>query len=210
MTTLTAGATHDDTAPPMLVFARAGSATWRVGCALARVPIHGMTLVELVIGLAVGALVLTIAVPHFRGWVVAYELHSTAAQLAGSMTLARSEAIKRGYRVSLCKSTDRRRCADTGDWDRGWLVFADVDRDAQIGDDEVLVRIEDVTAPDISIRANRPLEDYVSYTSLGQARLLNGALQMGTFIVCRPGQNAIRVVLANSGRVRTERTRDPC
>ena len=46
----------------------------------------------------------------------------------------------------------------------------------------------------------------MSYTSLGHARMLNGALQMGTFTVCRSGQRALHVVLANSGRVRTERT----
>ena len=58
--------------------------------------------------------------------------------------------------------------------------------------------------------ANRPLEEYVSYTDLGQARLLNGALQMGTFTVCRSGQLALHVVLANSGRVRIEKTDDRC
>ena len=36
------------------------------------------------------------------------------------------------------------------------------------------------------------------------------ALQMGAFTVCKPGLPAIRVVLANSGRVRTEKTRDAC
>jgi hypothetical protein len=50
----------------------------------------------------------------------------------------------------------------------------------------------------------------VSYTSFGFARTLNGALQMGTFVVCKPGQNAIKVVLANSGRARIDRTTQPC
>ncbi len=58
--------------------------------------------------------------------------------------------------------------------------------------------------------ANRPVDDYVSYTSLGQARMLNGALQMGTFVVCRRGQRALHVVLANTGRVRIEKTTDRC
>jgi hypothetical protein len=40
--------------------------------------------------------------------------------------------------------------------------------------------------------------------------MLNGALQMGTFTLCRSGQRALRVVLANSGRVRTERTSILC
>jgi len=50
----------------------------------------------------------------------------------------------------------------------------------------------------------------VSYTPLGRARMLNGALQMGTFTLCRSGQNALEIVLANSGRVRVVKTGDRC
>jgi hypothetical protein len=39
--------------------------------------------------------------------------------------------------------------------------------------------------------------------------MLNGELQMGTFVVCKPGQKAIHAVLANSGRVRIDRTVQP-
>ena len=62
----------------------------------------------------------------------------------------------------------------------------------------------------ITIRGNRPVDDYVSYTSLGSARLLNGALQMGTFTVCKSGRRAIDVVLANSGRARIQKTAVVC
>jgi len=40
--------------------------------------------------------------------------------------------------------------------------------------------------------------------------MLNGALQMGTFVVCRRGQRALHVVLASTGRVRIEKTSDRC
>jgi hypothetical protein len=45
---------------------------------------------------------------------------------------------------------------------------------------------------------------------MGHARMLNGALQMGTFTVCRHGRKAIDVVLAHSGRVRIARTSAIC
>jgi len=54
------------------------------------------------------------------------------------------------------------------------------------------------------------VDDYVSFTPLGEPRRLSGALQMGTFTVCRPGHEAIQVVLAATGRVRTIRTRTRC
>jgi hypothetical protein len=33
---------------------------------------------------------------------------------------------------------------------------------------------------------------------------------MGTFVVCKPGQDALQVVLANSGRARVQPTGQPC
>jgi hypothetical protein len=33
---------------------------------------------------------------------------------------------------------------------------------------------------------------------------------MGTFVVCKSGQNALKVVLANSGRARIEKTKERC
>jgi type IV fimbrial biogenesis protein FimT len=60
------------------------------------------------------------------------------------------------------------------------------------------------------VRGNHPVADYVSYTSLGHARMLSGALQMGTLVVCKPGQSALQVVLANSGRARVQPTSQRC
>ena len=123
---------------------------------------------------------------------------------------ARAEALKRGDRVGLCKSTNRASCDDDASWDGGLLVWVDANRNAQVDPEEPVLRAEGPAPAGITIEANRPLDDYVSYTSLGQARLLNGALQMGTFVVCSRGRAAIRVVLASSGRARIERSTSPC
>ncbi len=97
-----------------------------------------------------------------------------------------------------------------GELGGGFVVFVDVNRDGRVDDGEPVLGIEGRAPPGITITANRPLDDYVSYTSIGHARMLNGALQMGTITVCRSGQRALHVVLANSGRVRTEKTGIAC
>jgi type IV fimbrial biogenesis protein FimT len=168
------------------------------------------TLVELVVALAIAALLTAMALPSFRDWLAAYQLANHAKHLAETMTRARTEAVRRNDRVNLCKSPDRRQCADAGGWNAGFVVFVDFDRDGRVGAGEPVLAIEGPAPPGITIVANRPLADYVSYTSLGRARMLNGALQMGTFTICRSGQRALHVVLANSGRVRTEKTGDLC
>jgi type IV fimbrial biogenesis protein FimT len=166
----------------------------------------GITLIELVIALAIAGLLFAVAMPRYGDWIAEYQMMNFARDLAGNMNTARSEAIKRGVRVNLCKSADRRTCAAAGDWAQGFVVYVDVDRDGQIDIGESALKVGEPAPPRITARGNRPIADYVSYTSLGTARLLNGGLQMGTLTVCRSGQRAIDVVLANSGRARIQKT----
>jgi type IV fimbrial biogenesis protein FimT len=168
------------------------------------------TLVEVLVAVTIALALAATVTPSFRDWLAAYQLANHARQLAATMTQARTEAIRRGHRVNLCKSPDRQRCADRGVWNSGFLVFVDVNGDGQVDDDEPLLAIEGPAPPGITVQANRPLDGYVSYTSIGHARMLNGALQMGTFTVCRSGQHALQVVLASSGRVRVEKSGARC
>ena len=70
-------------------------------------------------------------------------------------------------------------------------MHVDENRNGRVDDNEAVLELAAPAPEDVTISANRPIEDYVSYTSLGHARMLNGALQMGTFTVCRRGQNAL-------------------
>jgi type IV fimbrial biogenesis protein FimT len=175
-----------------------------------RADIAAFTLVELLVALAIAGFLALLAVPAFQDWLAAYQLANHAKHLAETMTRARTEAIRRGHRVSLCKSPGHMQCVDQGGWDRGFVVFVDANHDGVIDAGDSVLEIAGAAPRGITVSANRPVDDYVSYTSLGQARLLNGALQMGTFTVCRAGQRALHVVLANSGRVRIETTSERC
>lgn len=172
---------------------------------------HGFSLIELLIAAAIVGLLVLAAGPSYRHWIAAQQLANHAHFLAGTMNLARSEAIKTGYRVNLCKSPDRQQCADDGSgWELGWILYVDENQDGEISAGETVIRTEGPPGNGITVRGNRPVSDYVSYTSLGHARMLSGALQMGTFVVCKPGQDALQVVLANSGRARVQPTGQPC
>jgi type IV fimbrial biogenesis protein FimT len=175
-----------------------------------RIADRGFTFIEVMIALVIFGVLLTTALPAYRDWIAAQQLANHAHFIADTFDLARSEAIKHGYRVNVCKTRDRRRCADVGGWEQGWILFVDEDRSGQVDDDTVVLHREGPAGNGITMHGNRPVEDYVSYTSLGHARLLSGALQMGTFVICKSGQNALKVVLANSGRARIDKTRDRC
>lgn len=170
----------------------------------------GFTLVEVVIALAIAALVGFLAVPAFSDWIAAYQLGNHARHLAEWMTRARAEAVRRGLRVNLCKSSDQRVCTATGGWESGLVLHVDADRDGAFTVGDALLASDGPAPPGITVQANSPFDAYVSFTSLGHARMTNGALQMGTFTVCRRGQQERRVVLSAGGRVRIETGTERC
>ena len=175
-----------------------------------RSALRAFTVIETLVAVAIVTLLLAAGAPAFHEWLGAYELANQAKHLAETMTRARTEAIRANYRVSVCKSPDQRQCVDGGSWEQGFVVFVDENGNGLVDAGERILEIDGRPTRGITITANRPVNDYVSYTSLGSARMLSGALQMGTFALCRHGQRAMHVVLAGSGRVRTERTSIIC
>ena len=81
---------------------------------------RGFTLVELMITLAVAAILLAIAVPSFRTFVQNTRLTTQADTLVYSLNLARNEAVKLDTPVAVCASSDGATCS--GAWVNGWIV----------------------------------------------------------------------------------------
>jgi type IV fimbrial biogenesis protein FimT len=84
---------------------------------------QGFTLVELMVTLAVVAILLGLAIPSFNDAILGTKLSTYANSLVASANVARSEAIKRNAAVTMCVSTDGASCA-SGNWDQGWIVLA--------------------------------------------------------------------------------------
>ncbi len=97
----------------------------------------GFTLVELLITLAVGAVLLGTAVPSLTSMIINNRLTAQANDFVGALQFARSEALRRARYITLCSSTDGAACATSTDWQTGYIVFVDNDGDAtfDIGDE---------------------------------------------------------------------------
>ena len=171
---------------------------------------RGLTLIEVVVALVLLLVVTTFALPTWRHWLARQELANRAYTLSTALERARTEAIKRGHRVNLCKSPDAETCTDAGDWSMGWILHVDALAEGRPAPDEPPIAHDPPVAAPIRVEGNGPVDDYVSFTPLGEPRRLSGALQMGTFTLCRAGHDEVQVVLAATGRVRTVRTRTRC
>jgi type IV fimbrial biogenesis protein FimT len=83
----------------------------------------GFTLTELMIAVAVLAILLALAAPSFTNTSLPSKLRAVSNALVGATQLARSEAIKRDAAVTLCVSTNGATCG-AGNWAQGWIVRA--------------------------------------------------------------------------------------
>ena len=88
---------------------------------------RGFTLIELVVVLALASILVTIAVPSFRGFFQDSRATTESNLLLSALTLARNSAVTQGVPVSVCAAnTSRTNCAGSNtDWGQGWLVFTD-------------------------------------------------------------------------------------
>jgi type IV fimbrial biogenesis protein FimT len=83
---------------------------------------RGFTLIEMMVTVAVMAILLSLAAPSFNDALLGNKLSSYANDIVASAIVARSEAIKRNAAVTMCVSTDGTTCAAAGGWEQGWIV----------------------------------------------------------------------------------------
>nr|WP_294975587.1 GspH/FimT family pseudopilin [uncultured Pseudomonas sp.] len=84
----------------------------------------GFTLLELMVTLAVLAILISIAAPSFTDATLSGKLSASAHDLVAGVVLGRSEAIKRNKVAKMCVSSDGSTCG-SGGWEQGWIILVD-------------------------------------------------------------------------------------
>src|SRR5690348_8902345 len=92
---------------------------------------RGLTLIELLIVLTIAAILTAVGMPALGSMLARSHRESAEAALQASLMHAREMAITRHIQVIVCPSPDHRTCASWDDWQDGWMIAADADRDRE-------------------------------------------------------------------------------
>lgn len=173
---------------------------------------HGFTLLELLIAIAVLGIFLGLAVPSFLSALQNSRISAQSNDLLTAFQLARSEALKRKVPVSVCAADTTAANPTCGsDWTAGWIVIVD---DSGVGgasatyadyDDDVL-RVWQPIQSDLTI-GGADADNFVRYLPNGQIDLASGATapayQMR--IADCTGSNQRNISVSRTGRANVER-----
>lgn len=161
--------------------------------------VRGFTLIELMLTIAVAAVLVTVAVPGMRDFVQNNRLAAQSNEFLTTLALARSEALKRGTPVTVCRSANGASCG--GSWADGWIVFID---SAASGAAPVVSELLRVTEKlDGGSVFNGP--DYLRYLPSG--RLENAGVQNFSLTIpdCS-GDQARNIQVVPTGRAAVSRS----
>ncbi|MGD8483350.1 MAG: GspH/FimT family pseudopilin [Thioalkalispiraceae bacterium] len=146
----------------------------------------GFTLIELMVALAVFAIMAAIAVPNLQGLLQRNGISNQTNMLVANLNLARSEAVKRNARIALCwANADQDACLTSTDptpWEDGWLVFIDSDEDEELDAGETILRVNDPVGSGNTIRSGQ-YKNTLFYNGDGS---ISAA---GTFRICDKAGN---------------------
>ena len=135
---------------------------------------RGFTLVELLVTLTVAAILTAVAAPSMRSLLAGRATVSASDELANSLRVARSEAMKRGLTVSVCASASPNAatpaCSGGGSppWLSGWIVFVDRNNNGTIDANDRVIKVNVPSTRLKGLSENSNL-GYVSFFANGLA-----------------------------------------
>lgn len=166
----------------------------------------GFTLVELMVAIAVLAIMAGLAVPSFQATVNANRLTGSTNELVNALQTARMEAIRRNQRTTVCLSANpdaaTPSCSTTSP--TGWLVFVDADRNNLYGTGDTLL-LKSSASASVRIAASPAIAGRVAYHSDGLARDASNTLLNGVIDLCiattQPAENTRHLSIGSGSRI---------
>lgn len=142
--------------------------------------IPGFTLVELMVTVAIVAILVTLGVPSFIDMVKNNRISGQANDFTTALMLARSEAVRRGSIVCV-KSK-----GSEGNWSAGWNAFPEKAGETKCETVAGTIQTHDALSGGHTLTVGDPFKTYIRYNAMGVAVDANGApAGSADFTLCR-------------------------
>lgn len=148
-----------------------------------------------------------IAAPSLGDFISDLRISTKTNDMLAFLNTARSEAARRGTRVTICISGDQATCTTSGtDWATGAVAFVDVNGNGQVDSGDTVLRVLDTMPPNFSVTATTAFATnyYFYYRPSGAAS------STGTLRVCRTGRKARDISVSQTGRPMSTMTSTTC
>ena len=104
---------------------------------------NGFTLFELIVAIAIAALLVSVGVPNMRAMIMDNRIITHANQFVATINAARSSAVRYQRPAIICSTANfdaaTPTCSGSTDWSDGWIVWVDKNLDATTTADEIVV-----------------------------------------------------------------------
>ena len=171
--------------------------------------VHGFTVVELMMAVAILGILTLIALPNFENQVRRSAINKVQEDLYADLVFARSESIARGRHVSICAVSDPEAdlpsCSSSeDDWNKGWMVFTDSNHDGDVDAavnytpaDEYLRLYTNSNKDQMTLSTDKTA---ITYSSRGMLKTTTGSTL--TFCDKKASYSDALVISPGTGRVR--------
>ena len=167
---------------------------------------NGFTLVELMVTIAIAAILTVIAVPSLRGMIMATRIQGATSEFQSALAIARAEAIKRGgdARVTIVANT---RTGTVSNWASGVTVFYDTTNNAN-GDippatDLNVIMKTSPAAADVNAAVALGGPNHIIYNGMGRTMSSTGAMLGGTVAFGAAESEWRCTIISTIGRIRS-------
>lgn len=164
---------------------------------------HGFTLIELIVTIAIAAILMVVAVPSFVEFQRNALLSDAVSNFVSAANTAKANAMKRGMNTFLVPNVSA-----TG-WSSGWLVYTDTNwNDSYDAGTDELITSHEAVSSDIAITtptASSLASGYLLFNGSGYPRLTSGGFGGGTIVMANTNRST-SIIINSAGRIRSCKT----
>ena len=166
---------------------------------IAKMKVKGFTLIEVLVTLALFAIITTSVAPSVNNCFVRNKVAATVNSISSALQFARHTSISENVFVVVCPTNDMENCTGDSDWTPTKMVFVDENNNRQLDDNEEIIGSADIVR-DFHIKSTR---DEIVFAPVNTA-----GTTTATISICRKEDinNFARALsISNVGRVSIEK-----